>query len=266
MKPKASKQHITASAATTAKATLEEMWAKQKISSLDVDYGFWIEQKSQIKQMSKFTSSCLFTVDVFKKRYDFASENFADIFGFNSLWLDHIEKQGDILEERFHPDDRYQLLDIQIRHSEFIYSLPAECRNDYSSSYQLRMLNRKQEYINVISRQRVIQKDRNGKAWIIMGAIDISPDQTVANQIKCSFLNMKTGDIIYPLPLSTEKYLTKREKEILNFIRQGLLTKEIAYKLGVSIHTINNHRKNILEKLDADNAIEAINQAEKLGL
>ena len=257
MKPETSHQYASLS-------TLEKMWAKQQISSLDVDYNSWMQQKSQIKQISRFTTSCLFTVDVFKKRYDFASDNFADIFGFDSSCLQHIEKQGDMLEDRFHPDDRAQILDVQIRHSEFIYSLPPENRNNYSTSYQFRMLNRKQEYINVISRQRVIQTDRNGKAWIIMGTLDISPDQLTTNQIKCSFLNLKAGDVTYPLP--TKECLTKREKEILNFIRQGLLTKEIANKLGLSIYTINNHRKNILAKLDADNAIEAINQAAKLGL
>ena len=36
------------------------------------------------------------------------------------------------------------------------------------------------------------------------------------------------------------------------------LSKEIAYQLGVSIYTVNNHRKNILSKLDANNIMEAI--------
>ena len=40
------------------------------------------------------------------------------------------------------------------------------------------MLNAQQEYVNVISRHQVIQKDKNGKAWMIMGVMDLSPDQT----------------------------------------------------------------------------------------
>ena len=48
--------------------------------------------------------------------------------------------------------------------------------------------------------------------------------------------------------------------------RQGLLSKEIAYKLHLSIYTVNNHRKHILSKLQAGNAIEAINRAEDYGL
>ena len=60
--------------------------------------------------------------------------------------------------------------------------------------------------------------------------------------------------------------LTKREKEILLLIRQGFLSKEIAYKLNLSIYTVNNHRKNILAKLNVDNVIEAINRAESFGI
>ena len=63
-----------------------------------------------------------------------------------------------------------------------------------------------------------------------------------------------------------EPQLTKREKEILILIRQGFLSKEIAYKLNLSIYTVNNHRKNILAKLNVDNAIEAINKAENFGI
>ena len=49
-------------------------------------------------------------------------------------------------------------------------------------------------------------------------------------------------------------------------MRQGFLSKEIAYKLNLSIYTVNNHRKNILAKLNVDNAIEAINKAENFGI
>lgn len=237
------------------------MWAKQQINCFDVDYDFWAQRREVIKQMSQFSQSCLFTVDVFKKRYDFASGSFSDIFGYKRSWLEKIKDQGDMLEDRIHPDDRSQLLERQIQHSEFIYSLPPENRNDYRQTFQFRMLNRKQEYVNVISSQQVIQKDRNGKAWIVMGEMGISPDQMVTDKIKQTVINIQTGDIICPcIQIYPEGRLTKREEEILNLIRQGLLSKEIADKLGLSIYTINNHRKNILAKLHANNAIEAINQ------
>ncbi|MET0261392.1 MAG: response regulator transcription factor [Rariglobus sp.] len=42
--------------------------------------------------------------------------------------------------------------------------------------------------------------------------------------------------------------LTKREKTVLCHVAQGLSSKEIADKLGLSIHTIINHRSSVMKK------------------
>ena len=136
---------------TTNKITPEELWARQQISPLDVDYDLWNERRASIQTFSQMSQSCIFTVDVFKERYDFASDNFATIFGYNPTWIKTIRKQGDLLEERIHSDDRAQLIEHQIEHGQFIYSLPQEQRNDYQQIFQIRMLNARQEYVNVIS-------------------------------------------------------------------------------------------------------------------
>lgn len=61
-------------------------------------------------------------------------------------------------------------------------------------------------------------------------------------------------------------HLTDREKEILEMIRQGYLSKEISEKLSISFNTVNTHRQNILKKLNANNSFEAISYAKRLGL
>ena len=43
--------------------------------------------------------------------------------------------------------------------------------------------------------------------------------------------------------------LTGREMEILRLIQRGFLSKEIADKLCISIHTVHIHRQNLLRKL-----------------
>lgn len=246
----------------------QDMWSQQQIKSADVDYTYWKKQRNSVQELSRLSNSCLFTVDVYKGIYDYASEGFSELFGFRQAHLDTIQRQGDLLEERMHPDDRGQLLKKQIEHSHFIYSLPAADRNDYRQSFQFRMLNSKQQYVNVISTQQVIQKDRNGKAWIILGAMHISPDQVQTGKIKHTVFNRKNGEIVNPLLYSstTDIGLTGREKEILSLIKQGLLSKEIAFRLNISVNTVNNHRKNILTRLEVNNSIEAINLAEDKGI
>lgn len=248
------------------KSTLEKLWLQQHISDCDIDYNIWSQKRELIKQMSRISHSCLFTVDVYKGTYDFASESFSDIFGYNRTWIKNIENEGDLLEDRIHPADRDKMLDIQIKHSQFIYSRPVDRRNDYKNTYQFRVLNANGKYINVTSNQRVIQTDKNGKAWIVMGIMDISHDQT-SSDVKYSACNIKTGEIVTnKILFGNDISLTQREIEILQMISNGLLTKEIANKLHLSIHTVNNHRKNILKKIEVDNSIEAINYAKNTGL
>ncbi len=54
--------------------------------------------------------------------------------------------------------------------------------------------------------------------------------------------------------------LTKREKEILENLSKGLLYKEIAAKLFISLDTVRRHCFNIYTKLHVKNKTEAINK------
>ncbi len=239
--------------------TREELWAKQRLSFTDIDYTVWERDKSMLHQFSKISGYCTFVVDVYKCRYAYASQNLVDLLGYDSHKIATLEKQGDYLESRIHPDDRAQLLTLQIKLSQFIYNLPPEQRNDYSNIYSFRILNAKQQYIRVVSKHQVLEQTVNGKAWLVIGNIDISPDQEESETVDCTVLNLKNGAIFSPsLSLHVPNPLTKRETEILHLIQKGLLSKEIANKLCVSIHTVNIHRQNLLRKLGVQNSIEAI--------
>ena len=54
--------------------------------------------------------------------------------------------------------------------------------------------------------------------------------------------------------------LSKRETEILQLLSKGLLYKEIADKLSISVSTVRQHIHKIYEKLHVQNRTEAINK------
>jgi two-component system response regulator NreC len=60
--------------------------------------------------------------------------------------------------------------------------------------------------------------------------------------------------------------LTAREGEILLLIGEGHSDKEIARQLGISSHTVQSHRWNIMEKLNLHNRAELIKYAIRRGL
>lgn len=55
--------------------------------------------------------------------------------------------------------------------------------------------------------------------------------------------------------------LSKRENEILQLLSKGLLYKEIADQLGISVSTVRQHIHKIYEKLHVQNRTEALNKA-----
>jgi len=55
--------------------------------------------------------------------------------------------------------------------------------------------------------------------------------------------------------------LTRREKEVLSLIAEGLTNNEVAEKLFISPATVDTHRKNLLSKFDARNTATLIRLA-----
>lgn len=60
--------------------------------------------------------------------------------------------------------------------------------------------------------------------------------------------------------------LTKREKEILELIAEELTSQEIAQKLFISLSAVENHRLNLLFKLNVKNAVGLVRKAMQMGL
>jgi DNA-binding NarL/FixJ family response regulator len=52
--------------------------------------------------------------------------------------------------------------------------------------------------------------------------------------------------------------LSEREKEIIAFLIDGLNSKEIAEKLELSVRTVDNHRANIMKRLQVRNTAELV--------
>lgn len=55
------------------------------------------------------------------------------------------------------------------------------------------------------------------------------------------------------------KVLTDREKAVLELLSKGLLNKEVADKMSISIATVRTHLRNIYEKLHVNTRVQAIN-------
>ncbi|MFM1969287.1 MAG: hypothetical protein RL152_664, partial [Bacteroidota bacterium] len=59
--------------------------------------------------------------------------------------------------------------------------------------------------------------------------------------------------------------LSKRELEIAKMVCKEQTSETIAKTLGLSLHTVNTHRKNILRKINGKNPIDLINHLKSIG-
>jgi FixJ family two-component response regulator len=59
--------------------------------------------------------------------------------------------------------------------------------------------------------------------------------------------------------------LTAREKEIMNFVAAGLMNKQIAGKLEVSVVTVKFHRANVMRKVGAKSVADLVRMVDALG-
>ena len=80
------------------------------------------------------------------------------------------------------------------------------------------------------------------------------------------------SSIIFSVYMSKKKTttvtdeFTDREREIILACRDGLMCKEIANRMGVSINTINTHKKRIFQKLGINTTMEMVQYALKKGI
>jgi DNA-binding NarL/FixJ family response regulator len=69
-----------------------------------------------------------------------------------------------------------------------------------------------------------------------------------------------------PRPPTIGSDLTQREREVLGLLADGHSTDVLVRELFLSVHTVRNHVRNILTKLNAQSRLEAVAIATKLGL
>ena len=180
-----------------------------------------------------------------------------DRFGHYYYVTEYIEASQEIdIEKLVHPDDWEVIRRIDKKVWELLDTLPEEEKLAYKYIYEMRVLDRG-KYVRMIYQMRILAfKEDN---FLGMGIIDLAPEQSANTSVRFQVKNCLTDEIVpFAIESAADTLLTPREREVLALAKEGMFSKEISEKLNISIHTVNRHRQNILEKLQVDNIIEAM--------
>lgn len=160
--------------------------------------------------------------------------------------------------ENIHPDDKTRFIAHEQKVTEFFNNLPPEKVLKYKVSYDYRLRCGDGTYKWILMQTVTIQSDETGAVIRVLGVhTDISHLKTNNQPSGLSFIGLDGEKSYYnekvniPLSIDATKnpiYLTKREIEILALIVKGKTSSQIASLLFISKHTVNSHRKNILQK------------------
>lgn len=239
----------------------EKLLNAQRFDPRELDYSVLERHISQLTLLSQVSNSGITVFDMYTRRHAFASYNFAELFQYDLEGI--AAEDSDYFTGRIHPDDRKELhrngiacLRYLMDHKELApdVKLIDEYRVDVGG-----------RYVRVIEQFQVLEFDRSGNIWLSLSILDVSPNQGTEGGVRSQLLNYRTGEV-FPLPTPEASSLSGREREILRLISRGKLSKEIADQLNISVHTVNTHRQHILEKLNADNSMEAVRYASARGL
>lgn len=173
---------------------------------------------------------------------------------------------GEYTDMRIHPDD----MDTVMKNAIYIIRHVFSQRGRLFGSKLIRQYRVRINgmYKRITEEMQIVETDRAGNPWLSLSIVNISPDQESPFIVRSQLVDIKTGETFTPLDelYDHKSILTAREIDILKKIAEGLLSKEIADMLGLSVHTVNTHRQRILAKLNVNNSIEAVKYAAVLGI
>lgn len=212
----------------------------------------------------------------------FASGNcFYFIMNFNEMKIDYIsdsvfnilgmskeEASVDTLLAAWHPEDLKKMSKKEQLVFRFLYKeIPAKDRMFYKVSYINRLKNKDGSYKRILHQSTAITLTNDKK---IERTFCVETDLTHLNipiSDTVSFLGLKGRASFYSDDMETIKpfqkkslNLSDREIQILSLASKGLTSQKIADKLSLSTHTVNTHKRNMLNKTDSKTIIQLISQ------
>jgi DNA-binding CsgD family transcriptional regulator len=235
------------------------------------------EMVQRLASPEKFASKyapVVFLSDYTQGKYIYVDEACFSVLGFTAKYF--IEGGVDSYLTKWHPAD-FEIFNNKIfpHNIQFLKELPLEKYQDIVFSYNYRIMNAEGKYLTMMQRFSFIPGNTIGKPLGILGIIidithfkaDDSVIHTIEEVNNDNYINASTV-LFKRIYLPDEKLLTltKRELEILQLMSQGYSSKQIAIKSGISIFTVNNHRKKMLYKTNTANASELLKNAVKHGL
>ena len=166
------------------------------------------------------------------------------------------------------PDDMDRLLEINEAGFRFYYQLPVEKRLHCSIDYDFHICVTDRRTYLIHHKLTPVLLSPQGDIWLALCVVSLSPTPQAGDVL---ITDKASGDRhVYSSARRWRKLppliLNERERDILQLSVKGLSNAKIGAALFIDANTVKYHKKNIFEKLHAENITEAVGIAANLGL
>lgn len=122
--------------------------------------------------------------------------------------------------------------------------------------------------LSTFNQQSFIQKmlDNGASGYVLKNATQEELTRAIETVMKGKTYLSDEASHTLRKEIAANLILTRREKEVLELIADGMTNAEIAQKLFISVTTVDTHRKNLLTKLEAKNTAALVKIAASRGL
>ena len=183
------------------------------------------------------------------------------------------EGKLEFLVNLIHPEDKEKVLGLAVHYYNFLDRQPMDKRMDFKVSINFRLHKADGTYLKVLEQVIGLNMDTEGR---ITHALKYFTDIThlnYSNEVVFAILDDKNNEsqqfytfnleekAVPQLKDATTSTFSQREVQVLNLIAKGLSSKRVADELGISQHTIDQHRKNMMRKTGSKNLNEVISFA-----
>lgn len=199
-----------------------------------------------------------------KRRTEIVSDNIEQFTPYKKK--DWLNSDTDFFMNLFHPEDRMHLMGAFVFTTEMRLNLLKAGKTEVKFNYYGRMLNQNGDYRWILLQSPTNYVDNYEITASLVVIYDLSHFQ-IQNLPLLSVFDFSNKEVQYfkhvdqytHEKIEIEKpSITKREKEILKLMAQGFNSPEIAEKLFLSYHTVENHKRNLRKKTNTKTSAELI--------
>lgn len=197
----------------------------------------------------------VYVLNPFKGQFEYVSKDITKVLGYQpenfnlAFYISLI-----------HPDDLPFILEIQEKVAEFCNTNIPEERMEYKYCYDFRLRTNDGNYIQAYLQYFYLEMNKNFQAMRVMTILSDISHIKVGGTPHLSVFKMADGLVKIVNEKRVNRItLTAKENEIFEFLIKGFTSQDIGEALGISKHTVDTHRRNILKRNHCSNTSELLN-------